>query len=85
MTVLLQRTIRGHLLRARPEKILDVLERIHLRFFQACGLASDCTAFASFEGHVRQAPSPVCHYRRASEACLPYGGKHDGKEWLDKI
>jgi len=24
-----------------PKKILDVLQRIHLRFFQACGLASD--------------------------------------------
>lgn len=41
MTVLLRRTIRGHLRRAQPEKILDVLQRIHLRFFQACGLASD--------------------------------------------
>jgi len=47
MTVLLWRTIRGHLRRSRPEKILNVFQRIHLRFFRACGLASGRTSFAS--------------------------------------
>ena len=47
MTVLLRRTIRDHLRRARPEKILTVFQRIHLRFFRACGLASGRTSFAS--------------------------------------
>ena len=47
LTVLLRRTIRDHLRRARPEKILNVFQRIHLRFFRACGLASDRTSFAS--------------------------------------
>ena len=47
LTVLLWRTIRGHLHRSRSEKILDVLQRIHLQFFRACGPASDRTSFAS--------------------------------------
>ena len=47
LTVLLRRTIRDHLRRARPEKILNVFQRIRLRFFQACGLASGRTSFAS--------------------------------------
>jgi hypothetical protein len=47
MTVLPWRTIRSHLHRSRPEKILDVFQRIHLRFFRACGLASGRTCFAS--------------------------------------
>ena len=47
MTVLLRRTIRDHLRRARPEKILTVFQRIHLRFFRACGLASGRISFAS--------------------------------------
>jgi hypothetical protein len=37
LTVLLRRTIRNHLRRSRPEKILNVFQRIHLRFFS--GLA----------------------------------------------
>ena len=36
-----------HLHRSRPEKILNVFQRIHLRFFRACGLPPDCTSFAS--------------------------------------
>ena len=44
---LLRRTIHGHLRRSRPEKILNGFQRIHLRFFQACGLASSRTSFAS--------------------------------------
>jgi hypothetical protein len=36
-----------HLRRARPTKILNVFQRIRLRFFQACGLASAHTSFAS--------------------------------------
>src|SRR5712664_1983743 len=47
LTVLLRRTIRNHLRRARPEKILNVFQQIHLRFFRACGLASGRTSFAS--------------------------------------
>ena len=44
--------IRDHLRRARPEAILNifvfqVFQRIHLRFFRACGLASGRTSFAS--------------------------------------
>jgi putative ABC transport system substrate-binding protein len=46
-TFLLRRTIRHHLRRARPETILNVFQRIHLRFFRACGLASGRTSFAS--------------------------------------
>jgi hypothetical protein len=33
LTVLLGRMIRTHLRRSRPEKILNVFQRIHLRFF----------------------------------------------------
>ena len=47
LTFLLRRTIRDHLRRSRPEKILNVFQRIHLRFFRACGLASGRTSFAS--------------------------------------
>jgi len=47
LTFLLRRTICHHLRRARPEKILNVFQRIHLRFFRACGLASGRTSFAS--------------------------------------
>ena len=47
LTVLLRRTICDHLRRARPEKILNGFQRIHLRFFHACGLASGHTSFAS--------------------------------------
>src|SRR4029077_18088214 len=47
LTFLLRRTICHHLSRARPEKILNVFQRIHLRFFRACGLASGRTSFAS--------------------------------------
>jgi len=53
MTVLLRQTIRDHLRRARSEKILNVLQRIHLRFFQACGLASGRTSFASLRRQCR--------------------------------
>jgi len=47
LTVLLRRTIRNHLHRSRPEKILTVFQRIHFRFFLACGLASGRASFAS--------------------------------------
>ncbi len=49
MTVLLRRTIRNHLWRPRPDKILTVFvfQQIHLRFFRACGLAFGRTSFAS--------------------------------------
>jgi len=44
---LLRRTIRDRLRRTRPKKFLNVFQRIHLRFFRACGLASGRTSFAS--------------------------------------
>src|SRR5437764_9164269 len=47
LTVLLRRTIRDQLHRSRTEKILNVFQRIHLRFFLTCGLASGRTSFAS--------------------------------------
>jgi hypothetical protein len=47
LTFLLRRTICSHLRRSRPEKILNVFQRIHLRFFRACGLASCRTSFVS--------------------------------------
>jgi hypothetical protein len=47
LTVLLRRTICDHLHRSRPEKILNVFQRIRLRFFQACGLASGHTSYTS--------------------------------------
>jgi putative ABC transport system substrate-binding protein len=40
LTVLLWRTIRNYLHRSRPETILNVFQRIDLRFVRACGLAS---------------------------------------------
>jgi len=46
-TVLLRRTIRDHLYRSQPDKILNVFQRIHLQFFLACGLASGLTSFTS--------------------------------------
>jgi len=39
-TILLRQTICGHLRRSRLQEILDVLQRIRLRFLGACGLAS---------------------------------------------
>ncbi len=47
MTFLLRRTICAHLRRSRPEKILNVFQRIRLRFFRACGLAYARTSLAS--------------------------------------
>jgi len=47
MAVLLRRTIRDHLRRSLLGKILDVFQRIHLRFFRACGLAFGRISFAS--------------------------------------
>ena len=47
LTFLLRRTIPYHLRRSRPEKTLNVFQRIHLQFFQACGIASGRTSFAS--------------------------------------
>lgn len=39
MTVLLRRTICGHLRCSRFRRILDVFQRIRFQFFRACGLA----------------------------------------------
>jgi hypothetical protein len=47
LTVRLRQTIHDHLRRSRPEKILNVFQRIRFRFFQACGLASGRAFFAS--------------------------------------
>ncbi len=46
-SILLRRTIRGPLRRSRPEKILNVFQRIHFRFFRPCGLAPNPGSFAS--------------------------------------
>jgi hypothetical protein len=53
LTFLLRRTICDHLRRSRPEKILNVFQRIRLRFFRACGLASGRTSFASLRRQCR--------------------------------
>jgi hypothetical protein len=45
--ILLRQTICRHLRRSRPEKILNVFQRIRLRFSLACGLASTSRSFAS--------------------------------------
>ena len=45
--ILLRQMICWHLRRARPEQILNVFQRIRLRFFRACGLASTSVSFAS--------------------------------------
>ena len=57
LIVLLRRTIRSHLRRARPETILNVFQRIHLRFFRACGLASGAPHSPRHEDNVGQAPA----------------------------
>jgi hypothetical protein len=59
LTFLLRRTIHNHLRRSRPEKILNVFRRIHLRFFRACGLASGRTSFASSRRQCRTGSWPV--------------------------
>ena len=57
MTVLLLRTIHGHLHRSRLENILAVLQRIRLQFFQACRLHLAAPLSPRCEGNVRRAPS----------------------------
>ena len=56
-TFLLRQTTHDHLRRFRPEKILNVFQRIRLRFFLARGIASGWTSSPRHEGDVRQAPS----------------------------
>ena len=48
--------MRGHLLRSRVEKVLNVPQRVRLRFFLAYGLASDPASFASFPVPVNRCP-----------------------------
>jgi len=63
--------MRGHLLRSRAEKVLNVVEGkgrsrpargwtgeilLRLRFFLACGLASAFASFASFPVPVNRCP-----------------------------
>src|SRR5262245_4705319 len=47
LTFLLRRTICDHLRRSQAEKILNIFQRIRIRFFRTCGLASGRTSFAS--------------------------------------
>jgi hypothetical protein len=62
LTFLLRRTIRDHLRRARPEKILNCIPRIHLWFFRACGLALDrLGAHAAAAAHFKQAGELAPH------------------------
>ena len=57
MTILLRQTMRNHLRRSRPERILNVFQRIRLRFFHACGLASGRTSSASARSQCRKGSS----------------------------
>ena len=57
MIVLLRRTIRSHLRRSRPEKILNVFQRIHLRFFRALRRSSGAPHSPRHEDNVGQAPA----------------------------
>jgi hypothetical protein len=45
--ILLRQTIRKHLRRSRLKTFLNVFQRIRLRMFRACGLASASSSFAS--------------------------------------
>jgi hypothetical protein len=45
--ILLRQTIRKHLRRSRLKTFLHVFQRIRLRMFRACGLASASSSFAS--------------------------------------
>src|SRR6185436_5827965 len=75
LTLLLRRTICDHLRRSRPEKILDVFQRIRLRFFRACGLASGHSSFASSR---RQCPTGSQDAEKVP--CRRTGGiKRDGR------
>ena len=47
LTVLLRQTMRNRLRRSRPKKILNVFQRIRLRFFQALRRSPARTSFAS--------------------------------------
>jgi len=53
LAVLLRRATYDHLRRSRPEKILNVFQRIRLRFFLACGLASGRASLASLRRQCR--------------------------------
>jgi hypothetical protein len=57
--ILLRQTSCWHLRRSRLEKILNVFQRIRLRFFRACGLASTGSSFASQRRMTRTDSSPV--------------------------
>ena len=61
LTVLLRQTIHDHLSRSRPEIVLNVFQRIRVRFFRACGLARiihECRCEA-FETDARRGFSQV--------------------------
>lgn len=47
MPLLLRRTMLDHLHCSRPQKILSASQRMRLRFFRACGLASGPASCAS--------------------------------------
>ena len=69
MTVLLQRTIRDHLRRSQPEKILDVFQRIHLRFFRACSLASAAPPSPRDEGEGQTESWPYAS-KQTTQGCV---------------
>ena len=61
MTVLLRQTIHDHLRRSRPEKILNISQRVRFLVFRACGLARiihECRCEA-FETDARRGFSQV--------------------------
>src|SRR4029077_20711745 len=68
LAFLLRRTICDHLRRSRLEKILNVFQRIHLRFFRACGLASGRTSFASLRRQCRTDSWPTLPNKRPGHA-----------------
>ena len=60
---LLRQTICWHLRRSRHEKILNGFQRIRLRFFRACGLASASVSVASQRRITRTGFPAVCCMR----------------------
>jgi len=64
MTVLLRRTIHDHLRRAQPEKILNVFQRVHLRFFLALRRSSGRTSFTSSQKQCRTGSQGLHNFDR---------------------
>ena len=88
LTVLLRRTMCDHLRRSRPEKILNVFQRIRFRFFQACGLASGHTSFASSRRQCRTGSWIVQQKRRSilfTASCRLMPDRNDTDGWMKEV